>query len=510
MRRMTAARYRTVTITAGGWDRADREDLTSTDERDPSEAATLPPDVPQPHPLTTWYVLLDQIGSGATGRVWRATRRADGATVAVKVLREEYATDPDTQLRFLRESAALRAVHHPHLVAVHDFVAGGDTMAIVMDFVDGQNLRYLLADGAMDRERAVLLLGQLAEALAVVHRAGVVHRDVKPENVLVTRRGGHPWAQLTDFGLARITEGPAVTRVGQLLGTPAYLAPEVATGREAVPASDVYALGLTGYEMLAGRRPFTAANPVALLRAHVEAEPLRPDGLAEPLWEVIRDCLAKDPQQRPNAEKLAVRLAALRGRSGALPVGAPAPVPPKPVLVTAAPPVAAPASATNEQPEELATAAATRPVPPAPEPAPPNRRRRWPWIAALVALALLGAAGGVWTGRARTPARPAPAPPSRASTSTSTYQLYYLPVIASSPKAGTVRLDFADSSNLPGFYFYLIYRDVTVVGQVDAGHAPPYLLQDVDRQTNHCYRVAALVPTGQPTPPAPKPACLTA
>lgn len=495
-----------------------QEAVTSTDQRDPGESPTLPPTTSPPQPLGSGYLLLEPIGAGATGRVWRGWRRADETTVAVKVLREEYAADPDIRLRFVREDAALRAVHHPNLVPVHELVfEKGDTLAIVMDFIDGENLRQLLSAGSVEREPAVALLGQLAGALAAVHRAGIVHRDVKPENVLVTRRGGHPWAHLTDFGLARITEGPTVTGLGQLLGTPAYVAPEVVTGQDAGPASDVYALGLTGYEMLAGRRPFTATNPAALLQAHVDAEPPRPAGLAGELWAVIRDCLAKDPHERPSADEFARRLTVLYGRTGPLPAGAPAPVPPKRPQPSPAPqPSAVPAEERpaeerpaeeqprEEQPAELITAVATRPAPTAAEPQ-PARRPHWRWIAAVSALALLGIGAGVWVRSNATPPTPGPSAASQPRP-----QLYELPVTATSPTAGTVRLDFSDASNLPGFDSYVVFRDNTKIDQVQAGQAPPYLVVGVDPNTSYCYTVAALLISNQPTPPAPKRPCLAA
>ncbi len=503
------------------------EETATSEERtgpvvDASELPTLPPTLPAPagRPLGSGYLLLEPVGSGATGRVWRARRRADDTIVAAKVLREEYGGDPDTRLRFLRESAALRAVRHPHLVPVLDLVAEGDTLAIVMDFVDGANLRAELSRGRIGRTHAVAVLAQLADALTAIHRAGIVHRDVKPENVLVTWRGGRPWAQLTDFGLAVVAGGPAVTRASQLVGTPAYVAPEVVAGRPVGPASDVYALGLTGYELLAGRRPFAAEHTAALLRAHLDVEPSRPDGLAEPLWQLIRRCLAKEPAARPTAADLATALHALADPAAALPADAPLPLPPQPTaawapegestwgsgnaavsqagLVSGSPVVAEPG-----EPEELRTAVATRPAPAA-EPAVARRARRWPLIVALVLIAVLGAGAGIWAGH-----RHQPVTPTQPASTAPPYQLYFLPVTATGTGPGSVKLDFPDASNLPGFDSYVVFRDSTEIAQVSTG-VPPYLLPDVDRQTQHCYRVAALVASSQPTPPAPKPACLTA
>ncbi|WP_165975410.1 serine/threonine-protein kinase, partial [Actinomadura rubrisoli] len=230
---------------------------------DPERIDTLPPTAAasSASPLGSLYLLEHVIGSGATGRVWQGRRRADDALLAVKVLRGEFADDMDAVTRFLRQKTVLRGLAHPHLVRVRDLVAEGDVLAIVMDLVDGDDLRRVLAAGTLRPDQFLTVLGQAAGALAAVHAAGVTHRDIKPENVLVTRRGAEPFALLTDFGLAGIADGAVLTRASQLVGTPAYIAPEAVAGRPAGPAADVYALGVTLYEALAGRRPFHAPNP---------------------------------------------------------------------------------------------------------------------------------------------------------------------------------------------------------------------------------------------------------
>ncbi|MGH3730716.1 MAG: serine/threonine-protein kinase, partial [Micromonosporaceae bacterium] len=281
---------------------------------------TLPPTAPPQSgtgtPLGSRYLLDEVIGTGATGRVWRGRRRDDHSPVAVKVLRADFSAEPDSVVRFLRERTTLRALDHPHLVRVHDLVAEGETLAIVMDLVDGEDLRRLAPRGVLDRAQVLVVLHQVASALAAVHAAGVVHRDVKPENVLVSwpsGAGAAPRARLTDFGLAWAADGPLVTRASQLVGTPAYVAPELVAGRRAGHPSDVYALGITGYELLAGRRPFHAEHTAALLRAHLDTDPSRPPGLEDHLWELLRRCLAKRPEDRPTASEVAHRYAQLAG-----------------------------------------------------------------------------------------------------------------------------------------------------------------------------------------------------
>ncbi|MGH9061127.1 MAG: protein kinase domain-containing protein, partial [Acidimicrobiales bacterium] len=176
----------------------------------------LPRAAPEPEgrPLGSSYLLLEPIGSGASGQVWRGRRRWDDGAVAVKVLRPELGSDPEAVVRFLRERSTLVGLDHPNLVRILDLVAEGETLAIVMDLVEGPNLRRVLTSrGAPPAAEACRLLAQVASGLAFAHRAGVVHRDLKPENVLVEQAGTpSARARLTDFGIARTLAGPAVTR----------------------------------------------------------------------------------------------------------------------------------------------------------------------------------------------------------------------------------------------------------------------------------------------------------
>lgn len=289
--------------------------------------------VPGARPLGSRYLLDRRIGRGATGHVWAGRRRDDGYPVAVKLLRSELAEDPDVVMRFLREKSTLTRLRHPNLVQVHDLVAEGEVLAIVMDLVRGEDLRRRATRGPLSRVEAAVLLAQTAGALAAVHAARVVHRDVKPENILITDRDGQPTALLTDFGIARALEGPALTRPTQLVGTPAYIAPELAVGRAPEPASDVYSLGVTAYELLAGHRPFHADAPIALLRAHVEDIPTRPPGVDDATWALIAACLAKSPADRPSAAEVAVHWATLAQPGSSVPNLLPTPgghVPPGP------------------------------------------------------------------------------------------------------------------------------------------------------------------------------------
>jgi serine/threonine protein kinase len=463
----------------------------------PPTAPIPPADAVQGRPLGSGYVLQELIGRGATGQVWRGVRRADGRAVAVKVLRSELAEDPEAVTRFLRERTTLVGITHPHLVQVRDLVAEGSTLAIVMDLVDGPDLRRLLAaadGGRLDPVTAVTLLAQVAAGLAAVHAAGIVHRDVKPENVLVERSGAAHHARLTDFGVARLPAGQALTGMGRLTGTPEYVAPELATGRVAAPASDVYSFGVVAYEILAGRRPFDAPNPIAVLRAHVEDEPSRPAELAEPVWKVIRSCLAKEPADRPSAARVATSLAAL----------APAP------LGLDVPAAGAPARTDPGIPaaEPLLTTEATVPAPPAPAEPPPRRKRRLALPLALAVLVVAGVGGiaGLAVGRLR-----APAPADSIDPPAYSYELVDVPVVASSPDQGMVTLQFNGGPDKPGFQYYVIFRNDQIFKKAVAGAATSYDVLGADPEAKHCYRVAAFVATtATPSPHPKKAACVTA
>ncbi|KPM50471.1 serine/threonine protein kinase [Frankia sp. R43] len=251
--------------------------------------------------LGSHYVLSERLGRGATGEVWRGEREADGTPVAVKILRAELADDDEVVDRFLRERRVLLAFDHPHLVKVRDLVAEGGTLAIVMDLVDGVDLRgHLRRHGPLEPAEAVRLTAEVLDALGAVHRQGVVHRDVKPENILVdTTDPGRPRAMLTDFGIARLAHGPAMTRLTGLIGTPRYMAPELSDGTRATPSADLYSLGVVLYELLSGRPPFDAEHPIAMLRAHLEQTPAPLDELPGTLWPTLARLLAKTPADRP-------------------------------------------------------------------------------------------------------------------------------------------------------------------------------------------------------------------
>ena len=275
-------------------------------------------------PIGSRYELETQLGRGAFGSVWRGRVRDGGEAVAIKVLLEELANDADVVTRFLRERNAMVSMRHRSLVSVRDLVVEGDLLALVMQLVEGPDLRaYLRGRGTLGATESALLVADVAEALAVAHAAKIIHRDVKPANVLLQPEDGGYRPLLTDFGIARLADAPSVTRTSQVVGTPYYLAPEVISGQQPSPAVDVYASGIMFYELMTGRPPFRGSDAMEVFQAHQTQPPPRPDGVSDPLWSVIASALAKDPNRRPDANQLALRLRAAVGsgsQAGRLPV----------------------------------------------------------------------------------------------------------------------------------------------------------------------------------------------
>lgn len=353
-------------------------------------------------PLGSGYVLQRKIGSGAMGSVWLAHDR-DGKEVACKLLRSEFADDPAVVAKFVGERTVLVRVRHPHVVAMHDLVVDGGRLGIVMDLVRGSDLRAGLRPvGTLPPAEVARFGAGVAAGLAAVHAQGIVHRDVKPENILIDTTVAPPQPRVSDFGLARIAESSAATRSSMAIGTPNYMAPELADGHIATPAADVYSLGIVLYEMACGVTPFEGGTQLATIRRHGDALPGRPGGIPEPLWEVITDCTAKDPGQRPTASALAERLSSLVPTLASEPAAPRLAVPPAPVELrlttphTAVLPTAAVAAAASGN-AASAGLQADHPVAATPQPIPVVKRKRRviPAVAGVLALALLAGGGYV-------------------------------------------------------------------------------------------------------------------
>lgn len=282
-------------------------------------------------PFGSRYLLTSHLGSGAMGQVWRAHAR-DGQPFAVKLLRSELAGDSALVARFLQEAKLLTEIRGSHLVRVHDLVAEGSELGIVMDLVDGEDLRSVVARGALQPQAAVHIVDGILAGLADVHEAGIVHRDVKPENVLLPS-SAPTHSLLTDFGVAGLVQEGAGARRTTVIGTPEYLAPEVADGQVPTPSSDLYGVGIVLYELLCGVTPFVGGSPLAVLRRHVEQLPGRPGGVPDPLWVIASTLLAKDPSRRSaGARDVRSALAALPDFSSLGPAPTLATPPPPPVV----------------------------------------------------------------------------------------------------------------------------------------------------------------------------------
>ncbi|WP_033291481.1 serine/threonine-protein kinase [Amycolatopsis jejuensis] len=335
--------------------------------------------------LAERYKLTNRIAVGGMGEVWQASDTRLDRVVAVKVLKAELSGDAEFLHRFRTEARMTASLNHAGIAAVHDY---GETVSedlsiayLVMEYVEGDPLAGILArHGRLTADYTLDLLEQAGTALQAAHEQGLVHRDVKPGNILVTPSGK---VKITDFGVAKAADAAPVTRSGMVMGTAHYIAPEQALGHDAEPASDVYSLAVCGYECLAGRRPFLSENAVTVAMMHIrDVPPPLPPDVPPGARAVIEATLVKDPRQRyASGGEFAGAVAAVRaGRPLPTPLG----------LVKAAYPAGAPAvpvgPASNPAFHPLA-------VPPAP-PAPPRRRSQWGWwvlLAVIVVVVLVAA-----------------------------------------------------------------------------------------------------------------------
>jgi eukaryotic-like serine/threonine-protein kinase len=247
------------------------------------------------------YAMLDALGRGGMARVYLARDEVLGQEAALKVLREQYAEDEEFVERFRREAKNAAALNHPSIVQVYDQGRAEDgTYYMAMEYVPGGTLKErILREGPLDPYEAAGVALRIGEALDAAHGRGIVHRDVKPQNVLLTAAGG---AKVADFGIARAASSKTMTETNLVLGTAAYMSPEQAMGEPATPKSDLYSLGVVLYEMLTGELPYTAESPVAVCMKHIN-EPLRPpkevdSRIPEGMNALVVKLLAKEPEDR--------------------------------------------------------------------------------------------------------------------------------------------------------------------------------------------------------------------
>ncbi|MDR6689612.1 serine/threonine-protein kinase [Microbacterium sp. 1154] len=344
------------------------------------------------------YELDSRIAIGGMGEVWEATDHVIGRTVAIKILKDEYMGDPGFLERFRAEARHAALVNHEGIASVFDYGEEDGSAFLVMELVPGEALSTILErDGSLSTDKTLDIVAQTAAALQAAHAAGLVHRDIKPGNLLITPDGR---VKITDFGIARIADQVPLTATGQVMGTVQYLSPEQASGHPASPATDTYSLGIVAYESLAGKRPFTGESQVAIAMAQINEQPAPlPPTVAQPVQNLVMAMIAKKPDDRP-ASSAAVSRAATALRRGDLATAA------------AAVPAIAGGAALDDATQLLTaggqTSATTRlmPTPAAAtsllaeehteeDPAPQKKKRSpwtWPLIAliALLALVLIG------------------------------------------------------------------------------------------------------------------------
>ncbi|MEV8041656.1 MULTISPECIES: protein kinase [unclassified Arthrobacter] len=258
------------------------------------------------------FQLTTRIAIGGMGEVWKAKDLILGRIVAIKVLKEEYTGDPGFLQRFRAEARHTALLNHVGIANVFDYGEEEGSAYLVMELVPGQPLSSIIEhEQVLSPERTLSMISQTARALSVAHAQGLVHRDIKPGNLLITPDGR---VKVTDFGIARLADQVPLTQTGQVMGTAQYLAPEQATGQTATGASDIYSLGVIGYECLTGHRPFSGESQIAIALAQVnDAPPPLPDTLPRPVRALLMSMLAKDPKNRPaDAIKLAEAADAIR------------------------------------------------------------------------------------------------------------------------------------------------------------------------------------------------------
>jgi eukaryotic-like serine/threonine-protein kinase len=363
------------------------------------------------------YRLVRLIAIGGMGEVWQAADERLGRSVAVKLLKPEYGREPTFLARFRGEARHAAGLTHPGIAAVYDYGEvqdGGQVLAyLVMELVDGEPLSQLLARaGALPPALAMRIVGQTGLALQAAHDAGVIHRDVKPGNLLIVRVNRDDPAdvqvKVTDFGIARAVDAAPLTRTGMVMGTAHYLSPEQARAATITPSSDIYSLGVVAFECLTGARPFTGDTAFAIAAAHAhQAPPPLPSSLPAPVRALVESAMAKEPSGRPSSAGAFGQAAlALADRVGHVPAS-----------------VAQPSDETvTRLMPAIVESPMTQILTPVAEPYPTRRRHPvWPWLVALAVAAIAAAAGYAFSSAPGGSPSPGPTTATHAVTHASTH-----------------------------------------------------------------------------------------
>ncbi|QBE48909.1 protein kinase domain-containing protein [Leucobacter triazinivorans] len=374
------------------------------------------------------YELSSRIAVGGMGEVWRATDSIIGRTVAIKILKDEYMGDPGFLERFRAEARHAALVNHEGIANVFDYGEEQGSAYIVMELVPGEPLSAIIErEGRLPANRVLGIVAQTATSLQAAHDAGLVHRDIKPGNLLITPEGR---VKITDFGIARIADQVPLTATGQVMGTVQYLAPEQASGHTATAATDIYSLGVVAYECLAGKRPFTGESQVAIAMAQInDTPPDLPGDVPEPVRNLVMACLAKDAAGRPaTAAKLAQAATALHRNDVQLAASYVPQVLGASLAATAvmAQQTQALDAATAVMPQTSALAEQQDPEDEAGEAAEPVAKKKSPWTWPLITLAALlliigaGTAYALLSGGDGEPQRTTTPPPTTTTTTPAT------------------------------------------------------------------------------------------
>ncbi|MEI8230963.1 MAG: serine/threonine-protein kinase [Actinomycetes bacterium] len=308
------------------------------------------------------YRLVKRIATGGMGEVWQAQDEVILRQVAIKILKQQYMGDPDFVERFRTEAKHAAMINHDGIANVYDYGEDDGSAYLVMELVPGESLSSILErEKTLPEQQVISIIAQTALALDAAHREGLVHRDIKPGNLLISPDGQ---VKITDFGIARVANQVSLTQTGQVMGTVQYLAPEQATGKPASASGDIYSLGIVAFEALSGKRPFKGETQMAIAMAQInETPPPLPEHIDTKLQKLIMDCMAKKPDQRPSsALALAARAEALLSNApGATPINA-----------------VVPATALKVSDETTVIDTDTKPTAPVPA--------VWPWLALVVIL----------------------------------------------------------------------------------------------------------------------------